>query len=72
MTESTAEKVANVVIGLAVAGAAVYVLRNPSLRRAALRLAAVTLTGTIPAWFRQEVEQGWRDSAPAELPPGPA
>lgn len=72
MTESTAEQVANVVIGLAVAGAGIYVLRNPSLRRAAFRLAAVTLTGTIPAWFRQEIRQGWRDSVPGPLPSGPA
>lgn len=63
MTEATAEKVANVVIGVAVAGAALYVLRTPPLRRAALRLAAAALTTSIPAWFRHEIEQGWRGSA---------
>lgn len=62
MTESTAEKVATVLIGVAAAGAAWYVLRTPSLRRAAWRLAAASLTGTIPAWFREEIEAGWQAS----------
>lgn len=62
MNDRSAEKVANVVL-IAVAGAAaLYVLKTPTLRRAAFRLAAVALTGTIPAWFRQEIEEGWRQS----------
>ncbi len=63
MTDGTAEKLANVVVGVAVAGAALYVLRSPSLRRMAVRLAMVTVTGTIPAWFRQEIAESWRASA---------
>lgn len=62
MTDGSAEKLANVVIGVAVAGAALYVVRTPSLRRMAVRLAMVTLTGTIPAWFRQEITESWRAS----------
>lgn len=72
MTESTAEKMANAVVGVAVAGAAVYVLRSPSLRRAVFRFAAVALTATLPAWFRQEIEHGWRESAPGITPADPA
>lgn len=65
MTESTAEKAATVVVGVAVAGAAWYVLRTPALRRTAWRLAAASLTGTVPAWFRREIEAGWQASRPS-------
>lgn len=63
MTEDTARKVANVTLGLAVAGAAYFVLRNPPLRRLAWRLAVVSLTGTLPAWLNQEVRHAWAESA---------
>jgi hypothetical protein len=67
MTNATAEKIANVVVGAAVVGAAYVVIRTPSLRRLAWRLAVTGLTGTLPAWFRHEIEQGWRESAPAPV-----
>jgi uncharacterized membrane protein len=63
MTQSSAEKVATVVIGVAVAGAAYYVLKTPGLRRAAWRLSLAALTGTIPAWVSQEIRASWEASA---------
>jgi hypothetical protein len=63
MTQENAEKVANVLIGAAVAGAAFYVLKTPPLRRFAWRLTVSALTGTIPAWLTQEMRAGWERSA---------
>jgi hypothetical protein len=62
MTQSSAEKVATVVIAVAAAGAAYYVLRTPQLRRAAWRLGLAALTGTIPAWVSQEIKNSWEAS----------
>lgn len=63
MTQSSAEKVANVVIGAAAIGVAYYILKTPQLRRAAWRLARAAATGTIPAWVTQEIRNGWEASA---------
>lgn len=63
MTEANAEKVANVLIGAAVAGAAYYILKTPPLRRLAWRLTIAAVTGTIPAWLTQEIRNGWEASA---------
>jgi hypothetical protein len=71
MTQSTAEKIANVAIGAAVAGVAYYVVTTPSLRRLAWRLALIGLTGTLPGWFRQEIQHGWQESG-ASRPLGPS
>ena len=72
MTESSAEKVANVAIGIAVVGAAYYVLRTPHLRRFAWRLGFVALTGTIPAWVSREIRDGWEASGRTAVSnPGP-
>lgn len=62
MTQTSAEKIANVIIGVAAVGAAYAVIRTPSLRRRAWRLAVAGITGTLPAWFSQEIRQGWNDS----------
>lgn len=62
MTQSSADKIANVVIGAAALGAAVYVARTPHLRRLAWRLAVAALTGTMPAWLKEEVRGGWQES----------
>jgi hypothetical protein len=64
MTQSQAEKIANVVIGAAAIGAAYYVLKTPPLRRLVWRLTAVALTGFIPAWLTQEIRASWDASAP--------
>jgi hypothetical protein len=62
MNESSAQKLANVLIGAAVVGAAYYVVRTPSLRRLAWRLAVTAATGSLPLWLRQEIEHGWAES----------
>jgi hypothetical protein len=63
MTEASARRVANVVLGAVAVGAVYVVATTPPLRRLAWRLAAVALTGAIPAWVRREVEQAWAESA---------
>ena len=65
MTERQAEKVANVLIGVALAGAAVYVLKTPALRRMAWGLARNALAGGGPAWLLAETRRAWQDSAAA-------
>jgi hypothetical protein len=62
MTHSTSEKLADLALGTAVLGAAVYVLKTPSLRRMAWRLAVIGVTRTVPSWFRQEVRRAWDES----------
>jgi len=62
MTHTTSEKLADVALGVAVTGAAFYVLKTPSLRRVAWRLAVVGLSRTLPAWFRREVSNAWEES----------
>jgi hypothetical protein len=62
MTESSAEKVASIAIGVAAVGAAYYVIRNPHLRRVAWRLGVAALTGTIPAWVNREIRDSWEAS----------
>jgi hypothetical protein len=62
MTEDAARKVANVLLGAVAVAAAYCVLRTPTLRRAAWRLAVTSITGTIPVWFGNEVRRAWADS----------
>ncbi|CAN5672639.1 hypothetical protein BH23ACI1_BH23ACI1_12100 [soil metagenome] len=64
MTRETAETVADVLLGVALLGAAVLVLRTPALRRIAVGLATTALTTTLPAWMGREVTQAWVHSAP--------
>ena len=64
MTRESAEKLADVVIGAALLGAAVVVVRTPALRRLALGLATTALTVTLPAWIHREVRQAWDETAP--------
>lgn len=59
MTEHQAERVANVVIGLAVAGAAYYILKTPQLRRIAWGLLRTAVAGSGPAWLIAETKRGW-------------
>jgi len=63
MTEDRARVLANVILGVAVAGAGCYVLRTPPLRRVALQLAVTALTASLPAWFGREVRRAWKESA---------
>ena len=54
MREETARTVANVVIGAAALGAAVVILRVPTLRRLAFGLARTAVMTAIPAWLMRE------------------
>jgi len=63
MKEETARAVANGVIAVAAIGAAVIILRTPSLRRLALGLARTAIITGIPAWLTREVRQAWEDSS---------
>ena len=63
MTERQAEKVANLVIGAAAIGAAIYVLRNPALRRVLWGAARNTLIAGVPAWLVAETRNGWAEGA---------
>jgi hypothetical protein len=62
MTQSSAEKISNIVVGAAAIGAAFYVLKKPHLRRLAWQLSVAALTGTLPAWITQEIRAGWEAS----------
>lgn len=71
MTQSSAEKLANIVIGAAAIGAVAYVLKTPHLRRLAWQLSRATLTGMVPEWISREIREGWDASgrpSPAALP----
>lgn len=63
MTEQSARRVANVILGAAALGATYVVVTTPPLRRLAWRLAVVALTGAIPAWLRQEVREAWAETS---------
>lgn len=69
MTERQAETVANLVIGAAVLGAAVYVIRTPALRRAVLGAARNALVAGLPAWLLAETRHGWAEGADRHQPP---
>ena len=64
MTQSSAEKLANVVIGAAAVGAAFYVLKTPRLRTLAWQLSLAAVTSMLPGWFSNEIRAGWEASAP--------
>jgi hypothetical protein len=72
----TARAIANAVVGAAVLGAAVVILRTPTLRRLAFRLARTAIVTGIPAWLAREVNQAWQASghrgSSAPAPPGRA
>lgn len=63
MTEQSARRVANVILGAAALGATYVVVTTPPLRRLAWRLAVVALTGAVPTWLRQEVREAWAETS---------
>jgi hypothetical protein len=71
MTEESARKIADVVLGVAAIGVAIYIVKTPPLRRMAWRLAVTTLTGAAPVWFRNELQRAWAESGQVR-PGGPA
>lgn len=62
MTEDNARRLANVILGAAALGVAYYVLKTPPLRRLAWGLTLATMTSTLPAWFKRELQQAWAES----------
>ena len=66
MTEPTARKVANVVIGAAGVAAAYVIVTSPPLRRLALRGLRYYLGPSVPAYLAFEVARAWRQSAHAK------
>lgn len=63
MTEDTARKTANVLMGAAALGIAVYVVRTPPLRRLAWRLLREWASGPAAAWTATTVRNAWDASA---------
>ena len=62
LDENNARTVANVIVGAAALGAAVVILRTPTLRRPAFGLARTALTITLPVWLSREVQQAWAET----------
>ena len=62
MKEETAYAVADLALIVAAGAAAWFVLREPRLRRPALRLVRVLATTTIPAFLVREVRTAWEAS----------
>jgi len=72
MTDQQARSTANLVMVVAAAGAAYYVLRTPPLRRMAWVLARRWITGPVAVWAAAEVRRAWDESASgARAPMGP-
>jgi hypothetical protein len=67
MTEESARRVANVLLGVTTAAAVLYVVRTPPLRRVAVRLAATALTSTLPMWLGAEIRRAWAESSRSRL-----
>ena len=65
MTQASAEKIANVIVGAAVIGAAYYVVKTPRLRRLAWQLTVAAVTGTLPVWLGEQIKAGWEAAAPS-------
>lgn len=66
MKEETAQAVANVLMVAAAIGAAVVILRTPSLRRLAFGLARTALVTGVPAWLSREIKHAWEESHQAQ------
>ena len=69
MKEETARTVANVLMATAAIGAAVVVLRTPTLRRLAFGLARTAITTGIPIWLSREIKESWEKSRQAPSAP---
>jgi hypothetical protein len=67
MTEHQAERIANVLLGLAAAGAAYYILKTPQLRRTAWGLVRTAAVSSGPGWLIAETIRGW-DAGAAQAP----
>lgn len=61
VTEDSARRVANVVLGATAIAGAYVVLRTPALRRQAWQLARTAIAAAAP-WLAAEVRQAWAES----------
>ena len=64
MNETKARQTANLLMAAAALGAAVFVLRNPKLRRMAWQLARQYASGPLAAVVASTVRTAWDESAP--------
>jgi hypothetical protein len=64
MTEQQARNTANLLMAAAALGAAVFVLRNPKLRRMAWDLARQYARGPLAAAVATTVRNAWDESTP--------
>jgi len=64
MTEQQARTAANVIMAAAAIGAAVAVVRSPSLRRLVWRIARQYASGPVAAFLATTVHDAWEESAP--------
>jgi len=64
MNETKARQTANLLMAAAALGAAVFVLRNPKLRRMAWQLARQYASGPLAAVVASTVRTAWDASAP--------
>jgi hypothetical protein len=62
MREQQAERLATLLLGVAVTGATYYVLKTPALRRAAWQLVRTALAAAGP-WLVSEARSAWAQSA---------
>ena len=62
LDEDHARTVANIILGTAALGAAVVILRTPTLRRLAFGLARTAVTVSFPAWLSQQVQTAWAEA----------
>ena len=67
MTDDKARQTANLLMAAAALGAAVFVLRNPKLRRMAWQLARQYASGPLAAAVATTVRTAWNESASAPL-----
>lgn len=70
MREEQAERLATILLGVAVTGATYYVLKTPALRRAAWRLVRTALAAAGP-WLISEARSAWAQSARQADSPAP-
>lgn len=69
MTEKQARTTANVVMVAAALGAAVFILRQPKLRRMVWQLARQYATGPLAVWTAGTVRDAWDASASTSARP---
>lgn len=70
MTDQQAERLATLLLGVAVTGATFFVLRTPVLRRAAWQYGRTALLAAGP-WLAAEARKAWAESERSHGSSGP-